>query len=178
MLGERIRAKRKERGKSLSELSLLTGLTASFLSQVERDVTEPSITSLRKIAKALDVPIFYFLLDTEEYSPVVRRKNRKILRFPQSHLTFELLTPDLSRQMEMMIATLEPGTSTCDEPLTHPGEECTLVLQGEMEIQIGEETYHLKEGDSIYYYCAIPHRIISVGKKDLVFVSAITPPSF
>ena len=90
MLGERIRAKRKERGKSLSQLSALTGLTASFLSQVERDVTEPSITSLRKIAKALDVPIFYFLLDTEEYSPVVRSENRKVLKFPQSHLTFEL----------------------------------------------------------------------------------------
>lgn len=178
MLGERIRAKRKERGKSLSELSQLTGLTASFLSQVERDVTEPSITSLRKIAKALDVPIFYFLLDAEEFSPVVRSEDRKVLKFPQSHLTFELLTPDLSRQMELMMATLEPGTSTCDEPLTHPGEECTFVLQGEMEIQVGEDNYHLKEGDSIYYYCAIPHKITSVGKKDLVFISAITPPSF
>jgi transcriptional regulator with XRE-family HTH domain len=178
LLGERIRAKRKERGKSLSELSQLTGLTASFLSQVERDVTEPSITSLRKIAKALDVPIFYFLLDAEEFSPVVRSEDRKVLKFPQSHLTFELLTPDLSRQMELMMATLEPGTSTCDEPLTHPGEECTFVLQGEMEIQVGEDIYHLKEGDSIYYYCAIPHKITSVGKKDLVFISAITPPSF
>lgn len=123
MLGQRIRAKRKERGKSLSQLSALTGLTASFLSQVERDVTEPSITSLRKIAKALDVPIFYFLLDTEEYSPVVRAENRKVLRFPHSHLMFELLTPDLNRQMEMMMATLEPNTSTCEEPLGHPGEE-------------------------------------------------------
>ena len=64
MLGERIRAIRKERGKSLSQLSALTGLTASFLSQGERDVSDPAITSLRKIAKALDVPIFYFLLDT------------------------------------------------------------------------------------------------------------------
>ena len=68
----------------------------SYTHLVERDVTEPSITSLRKIAKALDVPIFYFLLDTEEYSPVVRSENRKVLKFPQSHLTFELLTPDLS----------------------------------------------------------------------------------
>jgi len=178
LLGQRIRAKRKERGKSLSQLSALTGLTASFLSQVERDVTEPSITSLRKIAKTLDVPIFYFLLDTEEYSPVVRAENRKVLRFPHSHLMFELLTPDLNRQMEMMMATLEPNTSTCEEPLGHPGEECTVVLQGEMEIQIGEEVFRLKKGDSIYYYCAIPHKITSVGEEGLVFISAITPPSF
>ncbi|NLS45361.1 MAG: cupin domain-containing protein [Firmicutes bacterium] len=178
MLGERIRKKRKERDKSLSELSELTGLTASFLSQVERDVTEPSITSLRKIARALDVPIFYFLLDTEEQSPVVRAENRKVLKFPQSDQTFELLTPDLSGQMELMIATLKPNTATCDEPLTHPGEECTFVLEGEMGIEIGEDNYHLKQGDSIYFYCTIPHKITNVGKTDLVFVSVMTPPSF
>jgi len=178
LLGKKIREKRREQGKILSELAALTGLTASFLSQVERDVAEPSITSLRKIAEALDVPIFYFLLDSDGYSPVVRKDSRKTLKFPRSHLAFELLSPDLNRQMEVMMATLKPGTSTCEEPLAHPGEECTVVLQGAMDIQVGDERYHLEEGDSIYYYCAIPHKITSVGNKDLVFISAITPPEF
>lgn len=178
MLGKKIREKRKERGKSLSELAALTGLTASFLSQVERDVAEPSITSLRKIAEALDVPIFYFLLNSDGYSPVVRKGNRKTLKFPRSHLSFELLSPDLNRQMEIMMATLEPGTCTCEQPLAHPGEECVVVLEGAMDIEIGDESYHLEEGDSIYYYCAVPHRITSVGDKNLVFLSAITPPAF
>jgi len=53
-----------------------------------------------------------------------------------------------------------------------------VVLRGKMEITVGDETYVLNRGDSIYFYCAIPHRITSVGEKDLVFISAITPPQF
>ncbi len=78
----------------------------------------------------------------------------------------------------MMMARLEPGAVTCDEPLTHPGEENIVVLQGSMKIQVGEEVYFLEEGDSIYYFSSIPHKIWSTGKEDLIFVSAITPPAF
>ncbi|WP_227764866.1 helix-turn-helix domain-containing protein [Zhaonella formicivorans] len=178
MLGEKIRRKRIEKNMSLKELAEKIELTASFLSQVERELAEPSITSLRKIAEALDVPIFYFLLDDEDHSPVVRKSQRKVLRFPQSHLTYELLSPDLNRQMEVLIARLDPGASSGDEASSHPGEECILVLEGKMEIKVGEETYYLEEGDSIYYFASIPHSLRNCGDGQLVFLSAITPPQF
>ncbi|WP_406676808.1 cupin domain-containing protein [Neomoorella carbonis] len=178
MLGEKIRNLRRERGMSLKDVAEKTGLTSSFLSQVERDLADPSITSLRKIAEALDIPIFYFLLNHEDHSPVVRKDQRKVLRFPRSHLTYELLSPDLNRKMEVMMGRLEPGAASCDEPLAHPGEECIVVLEGIMEIDIGGEVYRLEAGDSIYYYASIPHKLWSAGNKDLVFISAITPPQF
>ncbi|MCL5039071.1 MAG: cupin domain-containing protein [Firmicutes bacterium] len=178
MLGEKIREKRQEKGISLKELAERTQLTPSFLSQVERDLAEPSITSLRKIAEALEVPIFYFLVDRDGHNPVVRRNERRVLSVPQSHLAFELLTPDLERKMEVMMARLEPGAASSDMPLSHPGEEFILVMEGAMDIDIGGEVYHLDEGDSIYYFSSVPHRLISVGEKDLVFLSAITPPRF
>lgn len=178
MLGEKIRKKRMEKNMSLKELAEKIDLTASFLSQVERELAEPSITSLRKIADALEVPIFYFLLDDEEHSPVVRKNERKVLRFPQSHLTYELLSPDLNRQMEVLIGRLEPGAISSDEPSTHPGEECILILEGKMEITVGEESYSLEEGDSIYYFASIPHTLRNIGEKQLVFLSVITPPRF
>lgn len=178
MLGEKIRRKRMEKNLSLKDLAASTDLTASFLSQVERDLAEPSITSLRKIADALEVPIFYFLLDNGNTSPVVRRGERKILKFPDTHVVFELLSPDLNRQMEIVMGRLEVGAASCDEPLSHPGEEFIYVIQGKMEITIGEETYVLDESDSIYYFAAIPHKIVSVGDEELVFLSAITPPQF
>ena len=62
--------------------------------------------------------------------------------------------------------------------MPHPGEEATLVLNGKMEIQVGSETYILEEGDCIYYYASLPHKITNVGEGELVFVSAITPPKF
>ena len=178
MLGDKIRKNRLEKGLNLKELASKTDLTASFLSQVERGLAEPSITSLRKIAEALDVPIFYFLLDDKSSNPVVRKNERKILKFPESQLVFELLSPDLNRQMEIMLTRLEVGGSSCDQPLSHPGEEFIFILQGKMEMIVGEETFILEEGDSIYYFAAIPHKSISVGDDELIYISAITPPRF
>jgi len=178
MLGERIRKIRMEKSISLRDLAQKTQLTPSFLSQVERDLVEPSITSLRKIAEAMETPIFRFLMDEQQPSPLVRKKERKILKMPKSHLTYELLSPDLDKSMEMWIGKLESGAVSCDPALTHPGEECILVLQGVMEVTLGEESYILNEGDSIYYYGTVPHQLINKGKEELVFVSAITPAMF
>ncbi len=179
MLGERIRSKRVQRNLSLRQLAETTGFTPSFLSQVERDLAMPSIMSLRKLAEALEVPIFFFLLDDGEEHMVVRKGDRKILNFPESHLTFELLTPGLNHKIELITARLEPGAATCDRKLSHPGEECTLVVSGTMRIEVDNSVHVLEEGDSIYYFCSLPHRIGNISPdKDLVFVSAITPPSF
>ena len=179
MLGGKIRKKRSEKNMSLKELAEMIDLTASFLSQIERDLAEPSITSLRKIAKALEVPIFYFLMNDQDSSPVVRKNERKTLRLPESHLEYELLTPDVSRAMEVFIATIEPGNGAVGEfESTHPGEECILILEGTMDIKVGEDTFLLEEGDSIYYFASLPHSVKNAGDKKLVFLSSITPPRF
>ncbi|RCW50701.1 MULTISPECIES: helix-turn-helix domain-containing protein [unclassified Halanaerobium] len=177
-LGQKIRKKRLARGLSLAQLADMISKTSSYLSQVERGLAEPSITALREIAKALDVPIFYFLIEDEVHNSVVKKEERRVLNFPGSHLTFELLSPDLKRDMEVIEARLEPGAETSDDPLSHTGEECTVVIQGKMHIKIGDKEYELNRGDSIYYKASLPHKITSVGENDLVFISAITPPNF
>ena len=177
-LGQRIRKKRQSKGMSLNDVAEEIQKTSSYLSQVERGLAEPSITALREIARALEVPIFYFLIEEQNHNAVVRKNERRILNFPGSHLTFELLSPDLNREMEVIEATLEPGAETSEEPLNHLGEECTIVIQGEMYIKIGEQEYELEKGDSIYYKASLAHKIKSIGEVDLRFISAITPPNF
>ncbi|MDX1358386.1 MAG: cupin domain-containing protein [Clostridia bacterium] len=178
MIGEKIRKRRNEIDMSMKALADKTGLTSGFISQVERELAEPSITSLRKIAKALGVAVFYFF--TEEKSPgiVVRADERQSRNFQESHLTYELLSPDLNRQMEMFMASLEPGAATCEEPLPHNGEEVTHVLEGTMWIKIGNDEYTLEAGDTIYYFSSIPHKIVNRGEGMLRFISTITPPVF
>jgi len=178
LIGEKIRRKRNELGMSMKMLAEKTGLTSGFISQVERELAEPSITSLRKIAEALDVAVFYFFTEEKNAGIVVRKDNRQSRNFPESHLTYELLSPDLNRQMEMFMATLEPGAETCETPLTHTGEEVTHVLEGSMWISIGNDEYTLEEGDTIYYFSSIPHRIVNKGDSMLRFISTITPPVF
>ena len=178
MIGERIRHKRNEIKMSMKVLAEKTGLTSGFISQVERELAEPSITSLRKIAEALGVAVFYFFTEEKNIGIVVRNNKRQSRNFPKSHLTYELLSPDLNRQMEMFMASLEPGAETCDEPLAHNGEEVTHVLEGTMWIKIGEDEYILETGDTIYYFSSIPHRIVNTGSGMLRFISTITPPAF
>ncbi|WP_105617447.1 cupin domain-containing protein [Vallitalea okinawensis] len=178
MLGEKIRQKRNEINMSMKELALKTGLTPGFISQVERELAEPSITSLRKIADALEVAVFYFFVDEVNDNRVVKKGERQSLKFPGSHLSYQLLSPDLNRQMEMFLASLEPGAITCEEPLSHKGEEVIHVLKGTMWIKIGKDEYTLQEGDTIYYFASIPHKIINTGNEQLEFISTITPPQF
>jgi len=178
MLGEKIRLKRIEKAMSLKDLAEASGLTSGFISQIERDLAEPSITSLRKVAEALEVAVFHFFIEEMNENPVVRKHERQPIQFPGSKVSYELLSPDLNRQMETFLGKLEPGGVTCDEPMAHAGEEVIFVLEGEMLIRIGNTTYNLSEGDTIYYYANIPHQIENPGKHLLSFISTITPPRF
>ncbi len=177
-LGQRIRARRRELGLSLRKLAGRVGLTASFLSQIERGSASPSSESLRKISDALEVPIFHFLVEPDGKSPVVRHNQRLKLTLPDSRLTYELLTPDLNRKMEVFMAEVEPGEDNIAMPLRQYTEECIYVLQGQLEIQLGEEVYLLGPGDSVYFEGPLLRRLAARGHETLRFISAITPSIF
>ena len=109
---------------------------------------------------------------------MVRGNERKTLRVPRSGLTYQLLTHDLSGQIEFILIELEPGQEGSRLPFGHPGEEAALVLEGQLHVWIGEEEHVLDAGDSISFNSGVPHRIGNVGRKRVVLVSAITPPHF
>ncbi|MEA2087488.1 MAG: XRE family transcriptional regulator [Candidatus Caldatribacteriota bacterium] len=177
-LGNKIRKLRISKGMNLTAFAKKIDKTPSYLSQIERGVASPSIMALREIAKALNVPMFHFLIDDRKQSIIVRKNKRKVLQFPKSHLTYELLSPDASHRIQMIRTQIKVGASSCSKPLSHESEECTLVMEGKMKIEIGDDFFVLEEGDSIYYVASIPHKITSVGDKDLVIVSASTPTNF
>jgi transcriptional regulator with XRE-family HTH domain len=177
-LGQRIRARRRELGLSLRDLAGRVDLTASFLSQIERDLASPSIESLRKLSDALEVPVFYFLIEPDSKSPVVRRDKRAQLTLPDHDFTYELLTPDLNRQMEAFLVEREPGEEQITTPLRQYTEEFIYVLQGQLEIQLGDENYLLGPDDSVYFEGPLLHRLAARGDETLRFISVITPPIF
>jgi transcriptional regulator with XRE-family HTH domain len=177
-LGNRVRDRRGQMGLSLRDLAEHTGLTASFLSQVERGVTSPSIDSLRRIATALEVPVFHFLIEPEEESHVVRSNKRVRLTWPGSQISFQLLTPKLNRKMEAFLTEREPGDET---PLTHfsqETEEFIYVLQGQLEVRLGETAYVLGPGDTAYFDGALLQGLRPCGDQTARFISVLTPPVF
>jgi len=178
MIGERIRIRRQELGMSLRDLAEKINLTASFLSQIERDLADPSIKSLRKIADALGVPILYFLAEAENPSPVVRKAERKKLLLPHARVAYELLTPDLNRKMEMFITHVNPALNNIAQPLVHPTEECIFVLEGRLVVELDDAEYNLEPGDSIYFEGTRLRGLRAAGDQEAVCVSAITPAIF
>jgi transcriptional regulator with XRE-family HTH domain len=182
-IGRKIRELRMHRGMKLKELSQRVGVTASFLSQVERGVAVPSISSLKKISDAFDISITSFFDEKEgakveaEFSPVVKKGQRKILH-PSPGVTYHLLSRNLQGKIEFLLAIYDAGASTGAAPYTHRGEECALVLKGRLEIEIGSSTYLLEKDDSISFSCEIPHCVRNAGKGPAVSIWCITPPSF
>jgi len=153
-------------------------LTKSFVSQIERDRNSPSIATLRSIATALDVAMFYFFQSELTASPVVKLAERRVVTFQKTGVKYELLTPDLQHNIEMLEMRLGPGQHTGADPLAHDGEECAVVIEGVAEIEVAGVTHRLETGDSIYIGALQPHRSYNPGKKTAVIISAISPPAF
>src|SRR5258708_356501 len=179
-LGATIRRLREERNLSLKEVAARSGLTPSFLSQVERNLTSPSVASLRKVAQAFDVPLTaLFQGPTLPEDHVVRRNERRQLIHPRRQWRDYLLTPNLTGKLQVILSVIEPGGGSGDEPYAHDSdEECVVVLRGRLEFWVGSDWYLLEEGDSIVFESRIPHRNSNPGPVQAEELWITTPPSY
>lgn len=177
-LGEKIRSLRHKQKISIEQLSEMTRLSKGLISQIERDITGPSVASLWKISKALNVTMNYFFDEFEDSDPVVRKDERKKIMLTKTNRTYELLCPNLKKAIEMLLIEIEPFKCNTDELISHEGEECGVVIKGSLRVLSGEKVYDLNEGDSIYLDSTIPHRYINAGEDMSISVWAMVPPSF
>lgn len=175
-LGSGIRAERLRQQLTLAQVAERAGLTPSALSQIERGVTDPSIGSLRRISSALQVPFFQFLIEPERQSPVVKRSDRRQITFAGQDLTYEILVPSGNATFEFHRLDLGPGASSRDAALGHEGDECVLVVKGEIDVELVGETHRLQAGDSIYIQRHLPHRTINPGPERAEILVVISPP--
>jgi transcriptional regulator with XRE-family HTH domain len=166
--GKRVRSLRKQKRLTLARLSEITRRSVSLLSQIETGRVSPSFSSMRILADALRVPIAQLIGEDEKVEvkdhAILRPSNRKVLT-SFGGVQHQLLSRDLGPSFEFVCNELPPGTSTGKDLYTHEGMECGLLLEGELEVQVGEGVYHLRPGDSITLKSSIPHRISNLGKK-------------
>lgn len=178
LLGNRLRELRHARQMSLEELAERTGLSIGLLSQIERGKGNPSFVTLSKVADALDIQLGYFFSETAETQCIVRKDQRRRIYFPTPGLTYELLTPDLNRRLEVLWTRLEPGVRTQDAAFSHEGEECVALVRGVLEAHVGDQVFILHEGDAITFDCSVPHWYYNPGPETAETFSAVTPPTF
>lgn len=178
-LGPRIRSLRRARQVTLRELAERAGVTESFLSQVEREVTSPSIASVQRIARALDLGIAELFVDEAPLGRVVRAAERRRIVYPGLAAIDEFLTVGKAGRLQVILTTLEDGGGTGDEAYIHDSdEEVVFVLEGGLELWVGDEHHLLETGDAITYPSRQPHRNRNPGPGRAVVLFCATPPSF
>ena len=175
-LGKRLRALRNEQELTLAQLGQQVELSASYLSQVERGVTMPSLPALATIASTLGVEMGFFFEDDATSPCVVRLNQGKKLGSATNNVAIELLSADPSgKDIQPYRVVCQPGASI-DHPPTYPGEKFGFVLKGQLTVTVGEKTFVLKAGDSIHYQTLQPHSWRNEGDEECIAIWAASPP--
>jgi len=179
-LGADLRALRKARGLTLNDLSDTLNRSVGWLSQVERDLSEPSITDLRHIAAALGVSVSMLFrhaaAPAHEAGYIVRKDARRPIGSTTAGLVEELLSPDLTDDFEMVHSTFLPH-SRIKAPVTRPTQEVGFVISGKLEIEIDARTHQLNPGDS-FRIRGEPFRWANPHAEPAVAIWAIAPPVY
>ncbi|MEO6200475.1 MAG: cupin domain-containing protein [Cryobacterium sp.] len=179
MDGFRIRELRANRGMTISELALATEVSAGLISQVERGRADPSLETLRKISRVLDVPLFELFEQEPDGGgvSVVRKDHQVRITSPSEDITYSRHSAGKG-QLEVLRGSLKPGGSSSAEPWSHPAEECVVVVEGTLVAEVQGKRYSLAEGDSAHFNSRLPHRLLNEGDSIATFILAATPPSY
>ena len=182
-VGSRIRELRRKHRLSLETIAARTDLSIGFLSQIERGLSSPSLRVLATLADVLGVGIAALFggkpsEDAASGGIVTRQVQRAELKLWRTGISKQLLSPaGTESRLNLFLVHMEPGGNTGDELYTHDGEEAGLVLEGEMTLTVGAETWTLKTGDSFRFASRRPHRFSNPAddaKAVVLWVNCVT----
>jgi transcriptional regulator with XRE-family HTH domain len=176
LLGERVRKLRLDRAMTLKSLAAASGLSTGMLSQIENNVVDPSLATLRKLATVFDSNIAaLFTESTAAAVHISSASNRRIIGSRTGEVQYERLTPGRG-DLEMLKTDILPGHSSSNEAWGHPSTECIYVIRGVLTIEVGGETHELIEDQSITFDSRLPHRYLNLSDSVTTILMAVTPP--
>ena len=175
-IGNKLKELRVLKGLTQEELADRSELSKGFISQLERNLTSPSITTLMDILQCLGTSIGEFFNEAPDEQIIFGKQDYFVKVDTEYKNEIKWIIPNAQKNtMEPIYLTLEAGGSTCpDTP--HEGEEFGYILQGTVSIHLGNKTYKAKKGESFYYTADKTHFLSSKNGATLIWVSS--PPSF
>ena len=175
-IGNKLKELRVLKGLTQEELADRSELSKGFISQLERNLTSPSITTLMDILQCLGTSIGEFFNEAPDEQIVFGKQDYFVKEDTEYKNEIKWIIPNAPKNtIEPIYLTLQAGGSTCpDTP--HEGEEFGYVLQGAVSIHLGNKTYKAKKGESFYYTADKTHFLSSKNGATLIWVSS--PPSF
>lgn len=159
-IGATFRRQRHEKGMSLQELARESGVSVGMISQIERDIANPSMRVLTALRRALNMPMQEMFSDSpdgsDEDPPFIRRAADRP-HIDLGSLQKELLTSGGNHHLQMMILTIGPEATSGNTALSYPAEKGGLVLEGELTLFVNGQSAVLKEGDSFVFDSSLEH---------------------
>ena len=186
-IGSKIKGIRESKNITIEEISERSGLSVEQINSIENDQNLPSLGPLIKIARALGVRLGTFLDDSDALGPIVcraedREKDSSIsfsndATDARKHMEYHPLAQQKAgRHMEPFVIDINPEEAPEFQLSAHEGEEFIYVMQGEVEIVYGKETYTLKEGDSIFYDSIVNHHVHGAPGKAAKILAVVYIP--
>ncbi|MDA8803359.1 XRE family transcriptional regulator [Amylibacter sp.] len=179
-LGVDLRALRKSRGVTLTDLSEKMGRSVGWLSQVERDISSPTINELRQLAKIFNVPLSLFFGSSEakanEVGRIVRKSARRKIGGGDIGLVEELLSPDLTDDFEVLRSVFRPNAKL-ENFVTRPTQEVGYVVSGNLNLWIENQIFELGSGDS-FRIRGEQFKWANPNNEDAIVIWVIAPPIY
>ena len=178
-IGSDIRALRRSRNWTLNDLAEQLNRSVGWLSQVERDVSEPALDDIRNIAALFSLPVSFFFsdgADSDEAAYIVRSGTRRVMTDTPKGLAESLLSPDLGGAFEIIHSVFAPGAA-CPEPFVRPTEEAGYVLEGKLVLFIDGVRFELNPGDS-FRFAGEKITWVNEGAVNAVLIWVIAPPVY
>ncbi|MEY8880683.1 cupin domain-containing protein [Donghicola sp. XS_ASV15] len=178
-VGLRLRSLRLARGMSQRALAKAAGVNNSTISLIESGQMNPSVGALKRVLTGFPIGIaefFAFEASPEEQVFFAAEELKEIGKGGVSYRQVGSNTP--GRSLQILHETYRPGASTGTVLLSHEGEEGGIVIQGRLEVTVGEQRKILGPGDAYLFDSRRPHAFRAVGAVECVVISCSTPPTF
>lgn len=178
-LGSLLRRVREARGLSQRQLAKRAGISNATISLMEANAVNPSVGALKRVLDAVPIGLSeFFALDSRQGRKVFYRQD-ELMEIGRGRVSYRQVGSDLrGRALQMIAERYAPGADSGKVLLNHQGEECGIVLRGQLEVTVGEDKAVLGPGDAYYFDSREPHRFRNIGEDICEVVSACTPPSF
>lgn len=182
-VGARLRAIREEKGLSQRQLAIRAGVTNGTISLIEQNRNSPSVASLRKVLQGIPMSLAeFFASEAPPTEKIVFRANElveltsEIQKRSKGRIFFRQVGALGNRTLQILHETYEPGADTGRTMLQHASEEGGVVIEGRMELTVGDDRWTLGPGDSYLFDSRQPHRFRNPFDEPCIIVSACTPP--
>lgn len=177
-IGEKIKRLRIKNNLTQEELADRSELSKGFISQIERDLASPSISTLFDILQCLGTDLKTFFNDEVDEEVVFKEEDVFVKENKELKNTINWIVPNSQKNlMEPIIIELDEGGSS-EVDIPHDGEEFGYVISGSVSVFLGDKEYRAKKGESFYYKASQPHYIVNKHKTKAVLLWVCTPPNF